>query len=141
MPDTSTGVPEYIVLFDGVCHLCQGAVKFIIQRDPKQKFYFASLQSPHALKLLREAGLDGEPLETMVLIEQGTYYTRSSAALRIARRLRFPWPMLYAFILVPRAWRDAIYKAIAKRRYRWFGKDEVCMVPTTELKARFLPEE
>ena len=138
----STGEQEYIVLFDGVCHLCQGAVKFIIRRDPKKRFYFVSLQSPAALRLLRKAGLEAEPLpETMVLIEHGAYYTRSTAALRIARALRFPWPLLYAFILVPEAWRDAVYKAIAKRRYRWFGRDEVCMVPTAELKARFLSEE
>ncbi|WP_059051325.1 thiol-disulfide oxidoreductase DCC family protein [Paenibacillus senegalimassiliensis] len=140
MPDTST-VPEYIVLFDGVCHLCQGAVKFIIKRDSKQKFHFASLQSPSARRLLKEAGLDGESLETMILIEQGVYHTRSTAALRIARALRFPWPLLYTFILVPKPWRDVVYTAIAKRRYRWFGKDEVCMMPTAELKARFLPEE
>ncbi|WP_018754046.1 thiol-disulfide oxidoreductase DCC family protein [Paenibacillus sanguinis] len=141
MPHTSTGEPEYIVLFDGVCHLCQGAVKFIIQRDPKKRFFFISLQSPAAFRLLREVGLEEAPLETMVLIEHGAYYTRSTAALRIARALRFPWPLLYAFILIPRVWRDAVYKIIAKRRYRWFGRDEVCMVPTVELRDRFLPEE
>ena len=93
---------EYaIVLIDGVCHLCQGLTQFIIKRDPAGAFRFASLQSEIGQELLRQGGLDGDSPETMVLIEQGRYYTRSTGALRIARRLRFPWPLSYVLILIP----------------------------------------
>lgn len=129
-----------IVLFDGVCHLCQGAVKFIIKRDPAGRFHFASLQSAAASRLLHGTEGQAEMPDSIVLIERGVCYTRSAAALRIAKGLRFPWPLLYAFIAVPRGLRDMVYKAVAKNRYRLFGKDEACLVPTKEIKDRFLPD-
>lgn len=129
-----------IVLFDGVCHLCQAAVRFIIDRDPSGRFVFASLQSDIATRLLGKAIPEGEALGSLVLVEKGVSYTHSAAALRIARRLRFPWPAVYIFILVPPMIRDGVYNFIAARRYRWFGKDAACMVPTPEIRRRFIEE-
>ncbi|UJR84788.1 thiol-disulfide oxidoreductase DCC family protein [Sandaracinus amylolyticus] len=129
-----------IVLFDGVCNLCHGAVQFIVDRDPRATFHFASLQSDRAAALLREHGRTppaGDP-ESVVLVEDGRIYEHSTAALRIARRLGGLWPALYAFVIVPRFVRDAVYRLIARNRYRWFGRTEQCRVPTPELRARFL---
>lgn len=140
MPEKPNERDERVILFDGVCHLCQGAVKFIIKRDPAGRFRFASLQSQAGSRMLRAAEACEESLDSVVLIERGTYYTRSAAALRIARGLRYPWPLLYALIVVPRGLRDAVYRYVAKHRYRWFGKDESCLVPTRELKERFLED-
>ena len=122
------------MLFDGVCNLCNGAVRFILARDPAARFQFASLQSEAARRLLGE----NAPEETIVLREGGKIYSQSTAALRIARELRVPWPLLYAFIVVPRPLRDAIYDWVARHRYQWFGKREVCMVPMPEVRGRFL---
>lgn len=127
-----------VVLIDGVCHLCQGLVRFIIPRDPKGRFLFASLQSEVAAKLLNGAGLESGQLSTVLLLEDGVYYTESAAVLRIARKLRFPWPAAYLFILVPRSLRNALYKFVARNRYRWFGRDEQCLLPTPEIRQRFL---
>ncbi|ETT60250.1 MULTISPECIES: thiol-disulfide oxidoreductase DCC family protein [Paenibacillus] len=127
-----------IVLIDGVCHLCQGVVRFIIPRDPEAKFLFAPLQNEIAANLMKESGLQPGQLNTVILLENGVYYTESAAVLRIARKLRFPWPAAYAFILVPRPLRNALYRYVAKNRYRWFGRDEQCMLPTPEIKRRFL---
>lgn len=125
-----------VVLFDGVCNLCNAAVRFIIRRDPGGRLRFAALQSEAAAVLL---AAQAEPLpDSIVLVEGGRVFTRSAAALRIARRLRFPWPLLYALIVVPRPLRDAVYGWIARNRYRWFGRSDQCMVPTPELRARFL---
>ncbi|MFC3748508.1 thiol-disulfide oxidoreductase DCC family protein [Paenibacillus sp. GCM10012306] len=127
-----------VVLIDGVCHLCQGLVRFIIPRDPDAKFMFAPLQSEIATGLLRDGGLEPGKLDTVVLVENGRYYTESAAALRIARGLRFPWPLAYVFILVPRSLRDILYRYVARNRYRWFGRDEQCLLPTPEIRKRFL---
>jgi predicted DCC family thiol-disulfide oxidoreductase YuxK len=127
-----------IVLIDGVCHLCQGLVRFIVPRDPRANFMFASLQSEAAKELLRAGSLPGNQLNTVVLVENGSYYTESAAVLRIARRLRFPWPLAYVFILVPKPLRNALYRLVARNRYRWFGRDEQCLLPSPDLKRRFL---
>lgn len=127
-----------IVLIDGVCHMCQGLTKFIIKRDPKGVFRFASLQSEIGQEMLRRGGLPENLMETVVVVEKGSYYTQSAAALKIARRLPFPWPLLYGFIIVPRGLRNVIYNWVAKNRYRWFGKDDECMIPTPEIRRRFL---
>ena len=128
-----------IVLFDGVCNLCSAAVRFIVERDPEARFKFASLQSDVGVRLLAEHSIarTDEP-ETMLLVEDGVVYDRSTAALRVARRLSGLWKLAWAFIVVPRPLRDAAYRFVAKRRYRWFGKQESCMVPTPELRERFL---
>ncbi|MCP1182796.1 thiol-disulfide oxidoreductase DCC family protein [Paenibacillus sp. 1781tsa1] len=134
--DVHQGHP--IVLVDGVCHFCQGLTKWIIKRDPEGKYHFASLQSDVAKALLVKGNLSTDSMDTFVLIENGKYYTRSTAALRLAKGLKFPYPLLYVFIIVPKFIRNAIYNWVASNRYRWFGKDEACMLPTPEIKDRFL---
>lgn len=127
-----------VVLFDGVCNLCNGSVRFVIERDPHKHFQFAPLQSETATTLI--GGL-ANPLampDSIVLVDDGRLYVRSTAALRIARRLRFPWPLLWVFMAVPRPLRDWVYDVIARHRYGWFGKRDTCMVPTKEIRDRFL---
>jgi predicted DCC family thiol-disulfide oxidoreductase YuxK len=127
-----------VVLFDGVCNLCNGAVQFLIARDPADRLRFAALQSERAKRMLAACGATVPLPDSMALIERGRVYLRSEAALRIARKLRFPWPTLYLLMLAPRAVRNAIYDWIARNRYRWFGRREVCMLPSPELRRRFL---
>ena len=126
------------VLFDGVCNLCNASVNFIIDHDPGEYFQFASLQSEEAEELLAMCSDGPVTLETIVLIENGTCYDRSTAVLRIARRLSGVWSLAYAFMLIPRPLRDAVYDRIARSRYDWFGKRESCRVPTPDLEDRFL---
>jgi len=156
-----TGGP--VVLFDGVCTFCNGAVQFILDHEKRGDLRFAPLQSEPGIALLeaaagpaearalrtgRETGRDtptereaadgeGAP-STMVLLEDGRVFTHSTAALRIAHHLRAPWSWAVVFFLVPRFVRDAAYRAFAANRYRWFGREETCRVPTPELRARFL---
>lgn len=137
-PPPASGALPSVVLFDGLCNLCNASVQFIIRRDPAARFRFASLQSPVAAEVLRSASARGPLPDSIVLVEGGRVTTQSTAALRIARRLRFPWPLLYTLILVPRPIRDAAYAWIARNRYRWFGKRDQCLLPTPELRARFL---
>ncbi|MFO1519561.1 MAG: thiol-disulfide oxidoreductase DCC family protein [bacterium] len=127
-----------IVLFDGVCAVCQGSVKFILKRDPNGIFHFAPLQSEVGRGLLEKFGLPEGGMNTMVLVEGERCFTRSSAALKIARRLRFPWPLFSVFFLVPSFLRDFVYNFVAKRRYDWFGKREECLLPSPKWKGRFL---
>jgi predicted DCC family thiol-disulfide oxidoreductase YuxK len=129
-----------LVLFDGVCNLCHGSVQFIIKRDPKDQFRFASLQSQGAAPFLALYKLDPSYLDSIVLIEGGRCYRDSTAALRVAKRLSRLWPLFfYIFIIVPRPLRDLVYKWIARNRYRWFGKQEdACWIPTPELRKKFL---
>ncbi len=127
-----------IIFFDGFCNLCNGAVQFTIERDRKNVFRFSSLQSDYAQENLKSAKLNNSEGESMVLLEDGKVYERSTAALRVARRLSGLWPLLYGFIIIPAFIRDAVYKLVAKNRYKWFGKQESCWVPTPELKEKFL---
>ncbi|RUT28375.1 thiol-disulfide oxidoreductase DCC family protein [Paenibacillus zeisoli] len=127
-----------IVLVDGVCHLCQGLTKFLIKRDHAGRLRFASLQSDAGQRLLEQGGMPLDSYSTFVFIEDGHYYTGSKAALRLARLLPFPWPLWYVFVVIPPFIRDAVYDIVARNRYRWFGKDDACMVPTKEIRERFL---
>ncbi len=129
---------DKIILFDGVCNLCNGAVTFIIKRDKKNLFKFATLQSEIAEELLIAKLSDKELLDSIVLIENGKQYTKSSAALRIAKNLSGAYPLLYIFMVIPKFLRDWVYSIIAKNRYKWFGKKDACMIPTPELKKKFL---
>src|SRR5580704_442154 len=117
-----------VVLFDGVCNLCNGAVQFILLRDPGARFQFAALQSETARRLLGTAS----SLESVALVEGGRVFRKSAAALRIARKLRFPWPLFYVFVAVPRPLRDLIYDWVARHRYSWFGKRDQCWLPTPD---------
>lgn len=134
----AVAVEPAVVLFDGVCNLCNASIHFIIDRDPRGRFRFAALQSDAGAEILRQAGLDAADLSSLVLWEGGRAYRYSTAALRIARRLSWPWPLLAVFLLIPAFLRDPVYRFIARNRYRWFGKSETCRVPTPELRARFL---
>lgn len=127
-----------IVLFDGVCNLCNGSVQFILRRDPAGKFRFASLQSDLGQRLLTERGLDPEALDSVVVVDGDRFYRESDAALRIARDLKGAWKALTVFRLIPRPLRDWLYRLIARNRYSWFGKAETCWLPTPELRGRFL---
>lgn len=127
-----------IILFDGVCNFCNGSVNFIIDRDPQAYFKFAPLQSEVGEKLLKENGIDKIETDSVVLIEDGKVYTRTTAALRIAKRLSGYWSWFYGFIVVPSFFRDVFYRLFAKYRYKMFGKQEACMLPTPEVRARFL---
>jgi predicted DCC family thiol-disulfide oxidoreductase YuxK len=126
-----------LVLFDGVCNLCNRSVQMILRHDPKARFRFASLQSPMGEKLRDDLGIDGE-VDSVILVEGGRWYQESDAALRIAHGLGGAWKLFGVFRLVPRPLRDAVYRWIARNRYRWFGKTETCWVPTPELRGRFL---
>ena len=127
-----------VVLFDGVCNLCNATVNWIIARDRKGLFRFAALQSVAGERLQREHGLDPTALDTLVLVEGGRTYRKSSAGLRIVRRLCWPWPLLFGLIAVPAFMRDFAYGWFARRRYRWFGRKDECMAPAPEVRERFL---
>ena len=135
-----TNSPIAVILFDGVCNLCNGFVQLVIAHDPRAQFHFAALQSEAAAACFERLSVHAPRTDSVVLIENDRVYTQSTAALRVARRLRFPWPVAFLLIAVPRPLRDWVYCAIAGRRYRWFGKRDVCMVPTLELRSRFLSD-
>ena len=127
-----------IILFDGVCNFCNGAVNFVINRDRDSYFKFAALQSSVGEELRDKYGIDKVETDSVVLIENNEAYIHSSAALRIVRKLPGLWPTLYGFIIVPKSIRDWAYKLFAKHRYRLFGRQEQCMIPTPKIRARFL---
>ena len=129
---------ETIVLFDGVCNLCNGSVQFLLRRDRRRRFRFAALQSAAGRALLEPYGLSTQTLETIVVREGGQARVRSDAALHLARRLPWPWPALAVFRILPRPLRDALYSFVARHRYRWFGRTESCMLPTPDVADRFL---
>ena len=138
-----------VVLFDGVCNFCNSSVNFVIEHDRDGYFKFAPLQSDAGIELANKYGLrsdeagDGSagdliPIDSVILVEDGSAYTHSTAALRIVRRLGGFWSWLYAFIVVPRPIRDFFYKLFARYRYRIFGRKDECMLPSPEVRARFL---
>ncbi len=128
----------YVVLFDGVCNLCNGAVNMLIDRDKKNVFRFASLQSAYGQQVVAKHNLQGEYLNTILLVEGDKVYERSTAVLRVFKHLGGLYGLLYFFIVVPVFIRNAVYNFVARNRYRWFGKRDVCRIPTPELKAKFL---
>jgi predicted DCC family thiol-disulfide oxidoreductase YuxK len=127
-----------IILFDGVCNLCNGAVQFIIKRDNKNQFLFASLQSQEGKQILEEHNFTVNKANSFFLFENGKLFYRSTAALKVIKKLSGLWPLLYGFIIVPKFIRDGVYNWIAQNRYRWFGRKDECMIPTPELNAKFL---
>ncbi|MBI1193464.1 MAG: DUF393 domain-containing protein [Bacteroidetes bacterium] len=128
---------ESVILFDGVCNLCNNAVDFVIRRDRKGVFRYGALQSEAAIKLLAQHPLPAN-LDSIVLIQDQRIFIRSGAAIRIARHLGSGWPLLTVFLLVPAPVRDAVYDWIARNRYRWFGRKDSCRLPTLEEQALFL---
>ena len=127
-----------IIFFDGVCNLCNWLVQFVIARDPAGYFQFASLQSEAAKPYLERFHISPAGLQSVVLYENGKCYTHSAAVLQILKKMPGGWPLLYAGIILPAFLRNAAYNFIARNRYRWFGKQESCWLPTPELKSRFL---
>ncbi|KWW21705.1 MULTISPECIES: thiol-disulfide oxidoreductase DCC family protein [Peribacillus] len=127
-----------VILFDGDCNFCDASVQFIIKRDPKGLFHFASLQSEAGQELLKKYDVPAD-IDSMVLIEKDQAHYKSSAALRISRRLQGAWKLCYGFIVVPSFIRNMVYDFIAKNRYKWFGKkEESCMLPSPSVRKRFL---
>ena len=129
---------KIILLFDGVCNLCQSSVNFIIKRNRLENIYFASLQSEFGQKQIEHFGLKNNYLDSIILIENNHVYSHSKAALRITRYLDNPWPIFTIFSYLPSFISDFFYKIIARNRYRWFGKKDVCMLPSPTLLKRFL---
>ena len=144
------GLPDRLLLFDGVCNLCDRSVQFIIRHDPKAFFKFAALQSDYAQNILPQllqqyVNKNTQPeltskdnLFSVIFILHGKIYTRSTAILKVAQLLGFPWNLLQAFYLLPCNIRDRLYDYIASHRYKWYGKKDSCMIPTPELKQRFM---
>jgi len=128
----------HILLFDGVCNLCNRVVQFVIKRDTKATIKFASLQSDAGQVLLKKVGLPTDNFTSIVLIINNNHYLKSTAGLRVLKELGGVWKLLYVFIFLPKPLRDFIYDLIAKNRYQMFGKRDVCMLPTDDLKQRFL---
>jgi predicted DCC family thiol-disulfide oxidoreductase YuxK len=133
-----TETEKKIILFDGVCNLCNCSVQFVIRHDKQKQFIFGSLQSETGQALLKKFHLSQNTFNSFLLIEGDKIYLRSSAALRVVKYLGNGWNLLYAFNIVPKFIRDGVYNFISKNRYKWFGKKDACWVPTTELKSRFL---
>ncbi len=127
-----------ILLFDGVCNLCNASVQWVLRRDRHARFQFAALQSEVGQRLLRQHGLDPASLDSVVLVDGDRVYLRSAAALGVAVRLGGFWRLMGVFYLVPALLRDLIYNWIARNRYRWFGRQEQCWLPRQEWKERFL---
>jgi predicted DCC family thiol-disulfide oxidoreductase YuxK len=128
-----------IILFDGVCNLCNGAVQFIIKRDHNDMFRFAALQSETGRKLLTERNIDTEAIDSIILIEPNVaYYTKSTAALEIGENLKGLRTFSSILLWLPEQFRNIVYDYIAKNRYKWYGKKDSCMIPTEELKNKFI---
>ncbi|HUF08347.1 MAG TPA: thiol-disulfide oxidoreductase DCC family protein [Rhodothermales bacterium] len=126
-----------VVFFDGVCNLCNGWVRFVILRDPAGVFRFAPLESDAAARAMVDRTMLASS-DSIILLRDGRFYTRSGAVLRIVRRLRWPWPVLSALLIIPGFIRDFVYDLVARNRYRWFGRRDECMIPTPEMRDRFL---
>lgn len=129
---------QAIILFDGVCNFCNASVNFVIRRDKHDRFRFAPLQSAVGQALQEQYRLDPAALDTFILVENGRAYGKSTAALKVARRLSFPVNMAYGLMIVPRFLRDAAYRLVAKNRYKWFGRQETCMVPDERVRQKFM---
>ena len=127
-----------IILFDGVCNFCNYWVTFAIKRDRKNKLKFTPLQGQTAKQLLPKFHINPSSLSSVIFIDNGKAYTQSSAAIQICKHLDGGWKLFYALIIIPKFMRDGLYNIIARNRYKWFGKKESCMIPTPELKERFL---
>ncbi len=128
-----------IILFDGICNLCNSAVRFVIKRDKNDEFRFATLQGEIGQQLINARNIDTSKDDSIILIEPGVaYYVKSTAALKIGRSLSSFWKIANVLNLIPRQLRDIVYDLVAKYRYHWFGQKEECMVPASALKAKFL---
>lgn len=133
-----TDIKQPVILFDGVCNLCNGAVQYVIKHDADKQFLFASLQSQFGQKVLAAHQLSNTNFNSFILLQDGIIYQKSTAALLVAKQLKGAIRLLHWCIIIPSFIRDGVYKIIAKNRYKWFGKQDACWLPTPELKSRFL---
>ncbi len=136
MPADNTN--SSILLFDGICNFCNSSVNFVIRHDKKNQFRFAALQSEAGKKLLEKFQQSSASLDSLVLIENDSIYLKSTAALRISKKLNGLYPLLYGFIIIPAFIRDAVYDFISRNRYKWFGSRESCMIPSEDVKSKFI---
>ena len=136
-PGTVKSSPD-IILFDGVCNLCSGAVQFVLKRDREKSFQFASLQSAFGQNQLLRFNLNTNELPSIIVIRGDQFFQRSDAVLEISRKLGYVWPLLYGFKIIPRFIRDGIYNWVSNNRYRFFGKKAECWIPDKELNKRFI---
>jgi predicted DCC family thiol-disulfide oxidoreductase YuxK len=127
-----------LILFDGICNFCNSAVNFVIKKDKEALIYFAPLQSPKGRLYLKQYNYPVNNLNSFLFIEENKVYTKSTAALKVCRHLKGLWPLCYGFIIVPKFIRDGIYSWVAKNRYKWFGVRQECMMPTPEVRSRFV---
>ncbi|MGQ0827387.1 MAG: thiol-disulfide oxidoreductase DCC family protein [Bacteroidota bacterium] len=127
-----------IILFDGICNLCNSSINFVIRHDKKNQFRFATLQSETGKKLLQKFNINTITTDSFILIENNKAYTKSTAALRTSKKLDKLYPLFYSFIIIPAFIRNFAYDLIARNRYKWFGKKDQCMIPTDELRSKFL---
>lgn len=134
MRTDQNGDREVLVLFDGVCNLCNGLVRFTVARDPTSRFRFVSLQSEEARSKLLDSGLQPDQLDTIVVISEGSEFTRSEAVLQLLAGLRQPWPWLTVLRFLPLSWRDAGYRLLARNRYRLFGRQDSCPLPRPQAR-------
>lgn len=131
-------IGKKIILFDGYCNLCNSYVNFIIRKDKNNNFKFSSLQSGYGKSISEKFELPGQNYDSFLFVENERCYIKSTAALRVAKNLPGLWKMFYIFIIIPPFIRNALYDFVAKRRYKWFGKKESCLIPTPELKEKFI---
>lgn len=136
--ETGVASDEAVVLFDGVCNLCNGLVSFLIPRDPDGRLRFAALQSDAGQELLTRHGLPTEGFDSVVLVEEGQLYTKSDAAIRVAELLGWPYRAARVGRCLPRSLRNSLYDVVANNRYEWFGRKDQCMVPDEDVSDRFL---
>ena len=127
-----------IILFDGVCNLCNSSVRFVLRNDKKEKFLFSSLQSDASQKLLLQLNHKNNQMKSILLVEEGEIFEKSEAALKIASNLRLPWKLAAAFRILPRGMRDRIYDFVAENRYKWFGRRDTCTYSITKYENRFI---
>ncbi|MEW6683878.1 MAG: DCC1-like thiol-disulfide oxidoreductase family protein [Nitrospirota bacterium] len=140
MSEVQVGVPTPLILYDGVCRLCTGTVLFVIKRDRRKRFRFASMQSPLGQRLLRSVGLSPDELKTFVLVDESRHFTKSEAALRVAADLGGLWRAVSLLRVIPGPIRDGVYDWVARNRYRWFGRLDQCLVPVPDVLDRFVDE-
>ncbi len=127
-----------IILFDGVCNLCNATVNFVIKRDKKDRFRFAALQSEYGKSIVLKFDVDTSQTDSIILVDNDTCFVKSTAALHISKSLSGAYPLFFIFIIIPAFIRNWVYDFIARNRYKWFGKKESCMIPTPALKDKFL---
>ncbi len=135
---TNHSIEQPIIFFDGVCNLCNSSIQFILKRDKNAQFKYSSLQSEFAQEHLADHYVDTGNLQSIVLKKGDRISTKSSAVLTITKSLSGGWPLFYVFMIIPKFIRDSVYDYIAANRYRWFGKRDECMIPSPELKSRFI---